>query len=165
MASAVTLDRNCAGMFVRCTSSTRSCSERRLSSRVVATLLAIVPLLLLEPTRRPLLSGLQAQRFRVRLEDNMTIIKGSDGSCNCGTKGEADFGIAPHFLGFLDPKSHVIWASRSGCDFIQSFYNREGAPTNGQTRGSSGSRAHGGSRQVTYDEILARASASHSFGL
>ena len=43
-------------MFVRCTSSTRSCSERRLSSRVVATLLAIVPLLLLEPTRRPLLS-------------------------------------------------------------------------------------------------------------
>ena len=50
------LDRNCAGMFVRCTSSTRSCSERWLSSRVVATLLAIVPLLLLEPTRRPLLS-------------------------------------------------------------------------------------------------------------
>ena len=54
--------------------------ERWLSSRVVATLLVIVPLLLLEPTRRPLLSGLQAQRFRVRLEDNMTIIKGSDGS-------------------------------------------------------------------------------------
>ena len=40
-------------MFVRCTS---SCSGRWLSSRVVATLLAIVPLLLLEPTRRPLLS-------------------------------------------------------------------------------------------------------------
>ena len=38
------------------TSSTRSCSERWLCSRVVATLLAIVPLLLLEPTRRPLLS-------------------------------------------------------------------------------------------------------------
>ena len=56
MASSAALDRNCAGMFVRCTSSTRSCSERRLSSRVVATLLAIVPLLLLEPTRRPLLS-------------------------------------------------------------------------------------------------------------
>ena len=49
------------------------------------------------------------------------------GSYNCGTKGEADFGIAPHFLGFLDPKSHVIWASRSGCDFIQSFYNQERA--------------------------------------
>ena len=80
MASSAALDRNCAGMFVRCTSSTRSCSERRLSSRVVATLLAIVPLLLLEPTRRPLLSGLQAQRFQLRLEDNMTIIKGSDGS-------------------------------------------------------------------------------------
>ena len=57
MASSAALDRNCAGMFVRCTSSTRSCSERWLSSRVVATLLAIVPLLLLEPTRRPLLSG------------------------------------------------------------------------------------------------------------
>ena len=48
-------------------------------------------------------------------------------SDNCGTKGEADFGIAPHFLGFLDPKSHVIWASRRGCDFIQSIYKREGA--------------------------------------
>ena len=80
MLCSAALDRNCAGMFVRCTSSTRSCSERWLSSRVVATLLAIVPLLLLEPTRRPLLSGLQAQRFRVRLEDDMTIIKGSDGS-------------------------------------------------------------------------------------
>ena len=55
-ASAVTLARNCGGMFVRCTSSTRSCSERWLSSRVVAALLAIVPLLLPEPTRRPLLS-------------------------------------------------------------------------------------------------------------
>ena len=78
MLCSAALDRNCAGMFVRCTSSTRSCSERWLSSRVVATLLAIAPLLLLEPTRRPLLSGLQAQRFRVRLEDNMTIIKGSE---------------------------------------------------------------------------------------
>ena len=38
MASSAALDRNCAGMFVRCTSSTRSCSERRLSSRVVAKL-------------------------------------------------------------------------------------------------------------------------------
>ena len=47
--------------------------------------------------------------------------------CNCGTKGEADFGIAPHFLGFLDPKSHVIWASRRGCDFIEAIYKREGA--------------------------------------
>ena len=56
MAHSAALDRNCAGMFVRCTSSTRSCSERWLSSRVVAALLAIVPLLLLEPTRRPLLS-------------------------------------------------------------------------------------------------------------
>ena len=46
---------------------------------------------------------------------------------NCGTKGEADFGIAPHFLGFLDPKSHVIWASRRGCDFIEAIYKREGA--------------------------------------
>ena len=46
---------------------------------------------------------------------------------NCVTKCEADFGIAPHFLGFLDPKSHVIWASRRGCDFIQSLYKREGA--------------------------------------
>ena len=89
----VTLARNCGGMFVRCTSSTRSCSERWLSSRVVATLLAIVPLLLLEPTRRPLLSGLQAQRFRVRLEDNMTIIKGSDGSWtwNGGKEGAQRF--------------------------------------------------------------------------
>ena len=80
-------------MFVRCTSSTRSCSERRLSSRVVATLLAIVPLLLLEPTRRPLLSGLQAQRFRVRLEDDMTVIKGSDGSWtwNGGKEGAQRF--------------------------------------------------------------------------
>ena len=80
-------------MFVRCTSSTRSCSERWLSSRVVATLLAIVPLLLLEPTRRPLLSGLQAQRFRVRLEDDMTIIKGSDGSWtwNGGKEGAQRF--------------------------------------------------------------------------
>ena len=46
---------------------------------------------------------------------------------NCGTKGEADFGIAPHFLGFLDPKSHVIWASQRGCDFIEAIYKREGA--------------------------------------
>ena len=94
MASSAALDRNCAGIFVRCTSSTRSCSERWLSSRVVATLLAIVPLLLLEPTRRPLLSGLQAQRFRVRLmEDNMAIIKGSDGSWtwNGGKEGAQRF--------------------------------------------------------------------------
>ena len=92
-ASSAALDRNCGGMFVRCTSSTRGCSERWLSSRVVATLLAIVPLLLLEPTRRPLLSGLQAQRFRVRLEDDMTIIKGSDGSWtwNGGKEGAQRF--------------------------------------------------------------------------
>ena len=49
------------------------------------------------------------------------------GALNCGTKGEADFGIAPHFLGFLDPKSHVIWASQRGCDFIEAIYNQERA--------------------------------------
>ena len=63
------------------------------------------------------------------VEELLATFIGGGGSppSNCGTKGEADFGIAPHFLGFLDPKSHVIWASRSGCDFIQSFYKREGA--------------------------------------
>ena len=50
-----------------------------------------------------------------------------DAFANCGTKGEADFGIAPHFLGFLDPKSHVIWASQRGCDFIEAIYNQERA--------------------------------------
>ena len=46
---------------------------------------------------------------------------------NCGTKGGADFGIAPHFGGFLESTSHVIWTSRRGCDFIQSIYKRGGA--------------------------------------
>ena len=121
MASSAALDRNCGGMFVRnsvrCTSSTRSWSERWLSSRVVATLLAIVPLLLLEPTRRPLLSGLQAQRFRVRLEDDMTIIKGSDGSWtwNGGKEGAQRFDelAQAEALAKFDELGELCWLQKN----------------------------------------------------
>ena len=117
MLCSAALDRNCAGMFVRCTSSTRSCSERRLSSRVVATLLAIVPLLLLEPTRRPLLSGLQAQRFRVRLEEDMTIIKGSDGSWtwNGGKEGAQRFDelAQAEALAKFDELGELCWLQKN----------------------------------------------------